>query len=674
MKLLSLLKSSLNSRRNSRRNRAAAFAAVDSLEERLLLTAPSMTDSEQYMLELINRARANPNAEAARYGIGLNAGLSAGTITSDPKQPLVPQQQLITAARLHSQDMLDRDYFSHTTPGSGTSYSQRVTNQGYIWRTVAENIGYAAKTVSVSQSAYINEIYEGLFRSAGHRTNTLLPTVEEVGIGAKLGSFHPAGNPTTFQFTEMVTQDFGSRSLDPFITGVVYTDADNNRFYTIGESVRGGTVSAENRATGTVYSDTIGISGGYGFVVPSGTYTVTTTFTLNGATKKFKGPVNKVVGTDNVKVDFETNSAVIVPDPVPPTVDLNGAASGTGFTAQFNADALSIVASTGLKVTDPDSVNLVEATARITNFKAGDTLTVSTSGGITSTFTSGVLTLTGRASPSAYQTVLRTLKFNTTSTSTASRSVVVRVSDGTNGLAATATVNFPVAAAVGDIDGDGQLTSQDGNLMTLILLGVSDSTLISLRSPGSTLTAAEIRRKFERNTVQLDVDNDGAAQTQDGNLIALVLLNVSNLVLESLRGPANSPDTRFTATQIKTFVQNLAVTPSAPGQTANVFSAADDFSAVGAAPVTSTFGMPSVNVWPDLLQSGSAFDGFCPPVVMTSNKESLDVSVVEDNDTDLMMDHSSTLKNATDCIASGSENETDVFFEMIEEVLLQLGI
>ena len=66
---------------------------IDPLEIRLLLTAPTLTDSEQYMLELINRARANPAAEATRYGIGLNDDvLPADTISTSPKQPLAPQQ------------------------------------------------------------------------------------------------------------------------------------------------------------------------------------------------------------------------------------------------------------------------------------------------------------------------------------------------------------------------------------------------------------------------------------------------------------------------------------------------------------------------------------------------------------------------------------------------------
>ena len=46
------------------------------------------TAREQLILEMINRARMDPEGEAARYGISLNQGLTAGTISSAPKQVL----------------------------------------------------------------------------------------------------------------------------------------------------------------------------------------------------------------------------------------------------------------------------------------------------------------------------------------------------------------------------------------------------------------------------------------------------------------------------------------------------------------------------------------------------------------------------------------------------------
>ncbi len=57
------------------------------------------TAHEQYFLELVNRARANPGAEAARLGIDLNQGLTAGTIADIAKQPLAMNQLLTTAHR-----------------------------------------------------------------------------------------------------------------------------------------------------------------------------------------------------------------------------------------------------------------------------------------------------------------------------------------------------------------------------------------------------------------------------------------------------------------------------------------------------------------------------------------------------------------------------------------------
>ncbi|MCK5689005.1 hypothetical protein KAI87_07035, partial [Myxococcota bacterium] len=44
-------------------------------------------DLDQYMLEFVNRARANPQAEADRYSLldgDLNEGLEPGTITATP--------------------------------------------------------------------------------------------------------------------------------------------------------------------------------------------------------------------------------------------------------------------------------------------------------------------------------------------------------------------------------------------------------------------------------------------------------------------------------------------------------------------------------------------------------------------------------------------------------------
>jgi len=85
------------------------------------------TALEQMILELVNRARLDPAAEAARYGIALNEGVPAAdnhfdrleTASRDERNPCS------APARAHSQDMIDRDYFAHDTPeGVTTRFSE----------------------------------------------------------------------------------------------------------------------------------------------------------------------------------------------------------------------------------------------------------------------------------------------------------------------------------------------------------------------------------------------------------------------------------------------------------------------------------------------------------------------------------------------------------------------
>ena len=140
-------------RREKRRrlSESATSRMVDLLESRVLLTAVNIADEEQLILELINRARANPEAEATRLGISLNAGLPAGTITSTPKQPLALNQQLQNASVGHTVDMIDRDFFAHTNP-SGVTPGGRATAAGYNWWTIAENIAYIGYFGGVDRS------------------------------------------------------------------------------------------------------------------------------------------------------------------------------------------------------------------------------------------------------------------------------------------------------------------------------------------------------------------------------------------------------------------------------------------------------------------------------------------------------------------------------------------
>ena len=64
----------------TKRSLSQRALAIESLECRQLMTVVPMTVQEQLLIELVNRMRANPTAEAARYEIDLNKDLEPDEI------------------------------------------------------------------------------------------------------------------------------------------------------------------------------------------------------------------------------------------------------------------------------------------------------------------------------------------------------------------------------------------------------------------------------------------------------------------------------------------------------------------------------------------------------------------------------------------------------------------
>jgi len=250
------------------------------------------TALEQLILELVNRARLDPAAEAARYGIALNEGVPAGdTISTVSKQPLAMNETLLGTARTHSQDMIDRDYFAHNTP-EGVDPFQRMINAGYNYNAAGENIASASTSGALTDQMTIN-LHQVLFvdlnyPGRGHRVNILLGDYQEIGVG------QASGNYQGFNAT-MLTEDFGTTGSQQFLTGVSYADTDHNNFYSIGEG-RGSmsVVVAGNPSTAT------GTAGGYSLGVGSGVRTVT--FSGGGLASSISVAVSVTTHT-NAKVD-----------------------------------------------------------------------------------------------------------------------------------------------------------------------------------------------------------------------------------------------------------------------------------------------------------------------------------------------------------------------------------
>jgi uncharacterized protein YkwD/Ca2+-binding RTX toxin-like protein len=268
-----------------------------------------MTPQEQLMLELINRARMDPNGEAARYGITLNEGLADGTISSAPKQVLAGSDTLDAAADSHSQWMLAHNIFAHEENGggTGTNPNDRMTAAGYgpinWW---GENISASGRSEAITDALatqLIEEQHESLFvdtdvDSRGHRLNILNDNFKEVGIGQQIGSF--TFDSGTYN-TSMVTQDFGKSGSGLFITGVVYNDTViNDDFFSVGEQVTNIGVSSAGATT-----DQTGAGGGYELLYGNGG-AESVAFALASGTIT----VDLTLGATNAKVDVVNGSEV----------------------------------------------------------------------------------------------------------------------------------------------------------------------------------------------------------------------------------------------------------------------------------------------------------------------------------------------------------------------------
>lgn len=264
-----------------------------------------MTPQEQLMLELINRARMDPNGEAKRFGIKLNEGVDKGQrISADSKQVLAGNDALLAAANKHSDWMLATDIFSHTEtvknkfftgkdPGDRMKDAGYDTSSGFVG---GENIAFTGSTTKIDKTAAVLAQYRDLFidkgvEDRGHRVNILGEDFREVGIGQEVGKYNSGG--TNFN-ASMITQDFGKSGTDVFVTGVIYNDTrKNDNFFTVGEQVTGRAVSALGA------SDQTGAGGGYELSFSAGGST-TITFNLAGGNVT----VDLSVGSENLKIDI----------------------------------------------------------------------------------------------------------------------------------------------------------------------------------------------------------------------------------------------------------------------------------------------------------------------------------------------------------------------------------
>lgn len=106
---------------------------------------------EERVVELVNQERAK---------VGL--------------KPLTMNLKLSEVARAKSQDMHDKNYFSHTSPTYGSPFDM-MKQFGITYRTAGENIAMGYRTPEA--------VMEGWMNSPGHKANILNSSYTEIGVG-----------------------------------------------------------------------------------------------------------------------------------------------------------------------------------------------------------------------------------------------------------------------------------------------------------------------------------------------------------------------------------------------------------------------------------------------------------------------------------------------------------
>ncbi|WP_010238254.1 CAP domain-containing protein [Clostridium arbusti] len=88
--------------------------------------------------------------------------------------PLKANADLSKVATAKAQDMIDKNYFSHTSPTYGSPFDM-MTKFGIKYTAAGENIAYGQKTPA--------DVMNGWMNSPGHKANILNSNFTEIGVG-----------------------------------------------------------------------------------------------------------------------------------------------------------------------------------------------------------------------------------------------------------------------------------------------------------------------------------------------------------------------------------------------------------------------------------------------------------------------------------------------------------
>ena len=117
-----------------------------------------MDETDRALLSRVNEARSQPR--------------QCGDQNFDAAEPLSWNCKLTDAARAHSEDMVELEFFSHTGP-EGLGTGERVDERNYSWSAVGENIAAGQNSV--------DQVVGGWLSSPGHCANIMRAEFTEMG-------------------------------------------------------------------------------------------------------------------------------------------------------------------------------------------------------------------------------------------------------------------------------------------------------------------------------------------------------------------------------------------------------------------------------------------------------------------------------------------------------------
>ncbi|MCE9635522.1 MAG: proprotein convertase P-domain-containing protein [Planctomycetes bacterium] len=286
------------------------------------------SDEEQLFMELMNRARIDPVAEADRvfrdyddpdvksavdYFLRLSKKEYSRAENRDAFRSYAPQEpfsfdgRIIAAARKHSEASRKADEQGHQFPGE-LALRGRFEAEGYIGSALGESTFAFAKSMLQAHAGFAIDWGQSLGSngrpSLGHRDSLMNYTGTRPYVQCGVGVVSDS-SPSTHVGPRIITIDFAqpADASTRFVTGVCYDDRDGDGIYSMGEGLPGVRIESAASSSYTLSS----ASGGYALPVPAsaGTIQIEATGESGGVSALVGHQLRDVtMAGRNVKLDF----------------------------------------------------------------------------------------------------------------------------------------------------------------------------------------------------------------------------------------------------------------------------------------------------------------------------------------------------------------------------------